>query len=38
MQLNERAILRGGLKITNPYLLESEACQKCYAQRSLPFS
>jgi len=25
-------------KITNPYLLESEACQKCYSQRSLPFS
>jgi hypothetical protein len=25
-------------KIINPYLLESEACQKCYAQKSLPFT
>lgn len=24
-------------KIINPYLLESEACQKCFSQKSLPF-
>jgi hypothetical protein len=25
-------------KITNPYLLETEACQRCFSQRSLPFN
>ena len=25
-------------KISNPYLLETEACQRCFSQRSLPFN
>jgi hypothetical protein len=24
-------------KISNPYMLESEACSKCYSQKSAPF-
>jgi ribosomal protein S27AE len=28
---------KGG-RITNPYLLETEACQRCFSQRSLPFT
>jgi hypothetical protein len=36
----DQSLLPKGIngRITNPYLLESEACQKCFAQKSLPFT
>jgi len=27
----------GKMPISNPYMLESEACSKCYSQKALPF-